>query len=110
MRLLSPLIVPPLIFLILQSVNYALEPWACEHQTRFPMHATAMVALAIALAGAALAWREWHARGRILPDDGAGTDSSARFLAVVGLMVSAFSALAIAALWMTQFVVPPCVR
>jgi hypothetical protein len=110
MRLWMPLVVPPLIFLTLQSVNYALEPWACANQIVYPLHVSAALALLIAIAGAALSWREWQSVGGKLPDDKAEADSRIGFLAVLGLMVSALSIFAILALWATQLVVTPCVR
>jgi hypothetical protein len=109
-RLLLALLGPPLLFLVLQSVNYALEPWACAKQIVYPLHASAAVALALTLAAAAVAWREWQRGGGALPDDRAETASRHNLIAVMALMLSVFSALAIGALWATQLVVPPCVR
>ena len=110
MRVWPSLYFPPLAFLILQSLNYALEPWACENQQRLPMHVSAAVCLVIALACAALAWRGWETVGGSMPDEEATPEARTRFFAVVGLMVSALSALAILALWAVQLAVPPCVR
>jgi hypothetical protein len=70
----------------------------------------AAVTLAIALGFAVLAWREWAAIGLVRPDDRAERASWLRLLAVLGLMLSSLSALATTALWITQFVMTPCVR
>jgi hypothetical protein len=109
-RIWPPIFVPPLLFLILQSLNYAIEPWACENQLRYPLHLTAAATLAIVLVCAALAWSEWVSAGVAPPDDRAGVESRTRFLAMLGLMLSVFSAVAVIALWLTQFIVPLCVR
>jgi hypothetical protein len=110
MRIWPPMFMPPLAFLTLLSVAYAAVPWACEHQHRAPLHAMAGVTLALALGLALLAWREWRAVGLERPDDRANRASWLRLLAVLGLMLSGLSALATIALWITQFVIPPCVR
>ena len=110
MRVWPTLYVPPLVFLILQSVNYALEPWACEHQQRLPMHLTSAVCLVVALACAAFAWRAWQAVGVLPPDEAPTPEARTRFFAAMGLMLSSLSALAILALWAVQLAVPPCVR
>jgi hypothetical protein len=96
--------------LFVQSLNYALEPWACANQLVYPLHISAACGFAVTAACAAISWREWQAVGGTLPDDRAGDDSRKRFFAVIALMTSSLSMLGIAALWAAQLVVPPCVR
>ena len=101
---------PPLVFLTLLSVAYALVPWACENQARAPLHVVSAVGLLLAALGVWAAWREWRALGFKRPDDKAEKTSWLRLLSVVGLMQASIFTLAIAVLWLTQFVIPPCVR
>lgn len=110
MRVWPAIFVPPLLFLALLSGGLALVPWACAHETRAPLHWVSAVVLAIAAATVALAWRQWRETGRVNPDDRADRASWLRLLCVVGISVGAFFALATAALWLTQFVLTPCVR
>jgi hypothetical protein len=110
LRIWPALFVPPLVFLTLLSLNYALEPPACEQQQRLPMHLTAAIALLIALGGIALALRAWRSVGGGFPSDGPGLEERARFVAVIALMLSSLSALAIAALWLVQLLMPACIR
>ena len=105
-----PLLVPPVLVLALQSLNYALEPWVCAKQIIYPLHVTAAVVLVAVLAAAGLAWREWQTAGGKAPDDRAVAESRRTFLAVVGLLVSTLSAIGTIALWLTQFIVLPCMR
>jgi hypothetical protein len=110
MRLWFPILVPPLVTLAQQSVNYALVALECQQQQRLPIHAVAAAALLIALAGVAIAWRRWEAAG-VAPPEGSGDQRSrTRFLAIVGVSVSALMALAIAAQWFTAAVIPPCIE
>jgi hypothetical protein len=110
MRYWPAIFVPPLTFLTLLSTGYAIVPWACEHQTRAPLHWISAIALVIALAGMALAWHDWRSVGLKRPDDKGERASRLRLLCVVGLMLSGLSTLAVLSLWLTQFVIPPCVR
>jgi hypothetical protein len=110
MRLWPAIFVLPLVFLALLTAAYALVPWACETQQHLPLHAISAVSLAVGLGGVFLAWRDWRAAGVEPPDDGGDKIVETRFLAVMGLMLSALVSLTIAALWFTHFMVPPCVR
>jgi|SRR5689334_20516319 hypothetical protein len=110
MRLWPPVLIPPLAFLTLLSAAYALVPWTCEHQQRAPLHAITIVTLAIALGSMGLAWREWQSAGLEHPDDRGERVSWIRFIAVVGLCMSSLSLLATIGLWLTQFIMPQCVR
>ena len=110
LRIRPALYVPPLVFLALQSLNYALEPFACENQQRLPMHVSAAVALLVALGGIALALRAWRSVGGRLPQDDPGPEERARFVALIALMLSSLSALAIAMLWVVQILMPACIR
>jgi uncharacterized membrane protein YfcA len=110
MRLWFPILVPPLVTLAQQSVNYALVALECEQQQRFPIHAVAAVALLAALAGVGIAWRHWKRAGVAAPEDSGDQRSRTRFLAIVGISVSALMALAIAAQWLTVAFIPPCLE
>ena len=101
---------PPIIFLTLLSVGYALVPWECENQARAPLHIISAIALALSAGGIWAAWREWRELGLKRPDDKAEKPSWLRLLSVVGLMQASIFTLAIGAIWLTQFVIPPCVR
>jgi hypothetical protein len=109
-RIWPALFVPPLVFLALLSVNYALEPPACENQTRLAMHLSAAVSLAIAIGCIVLAVRVWQSVGGGLPDDKGDHESRTRFLAAGATLLSSLSTLAIVMLWVVQMLIPPCVR
>jgi hypothetical protein len=109
MRLWFPIIVPPLVVLAQQSANYALVAMECHNQQRLPVHIVTLVALLIALAGVAIAWGRWRSAGASAPEASGDQLSRTRFLAIVGVSVSALMALAIVAQWLTTAFVTPCV-
>jgi hypothetical protein len=110
MRLWFPILVPPLAMLAQLSVNYALVALECQHQQRLPVHVVAAVALVIAFAGIAIGQRHWKRAGAAPPADGGDLRSRTRFLAIVGVFVSALMALAIAAQWLMAAFIPPCIE
>ena len=110
MKLWFPILVPPLAALAAQSVNYALVALECQQQQRLPLHLVAAVGLLVTLAGAALAWGCWRETGIAAPEDSGDYTSRTRFLAIVGLSVSALMALAVAAQWLTAAFISPCVH
>jgi hypothetical protein len=109
-RIWPGLFIPPLAFLSLLSVNYAMEPWACEFQIRWPLHLSSAVVLVLVLAAGALALRDWRQVGFEAPDDGDAQAPRVRFLSAMGAMLSVLSALAVLGLWTTILILPPCVR
>ena len=110
MKLWFPILVPPLAVLAQLSAGYALVALECQQQQRLPVHLVAAVALLVALAGAAIAWSRWREAGVAPPADSGDPTSRTRFLAIVGLAVSAVMALAVAAQWLTTAFITPCVH
>jgi hypothetical protein len=110
MRLWMPVIATPIVVLAQQSANYALVALECERQQRFAIHLVSGTSLAIVLAGMLLAWTAWRSAGTESPDDSGQAVSRVRFVAALGLALSALMALAIVAQWMTTAFVPPCLE
>ena len=110
MRLWFPILVPPLVVLAQQSANYALVALECQNQQRLPIHLVTAAALIVALIGVALAWRGWKAAGVAAPGDSGDPQSRTRFLAIVGVSLSALMALVIVAQWLTVAFISPCIR
>lgn len=110
MKAWFPIVVPPLVALAQQSISYALVAVECAQQQRLPVHAVAVVALAVALFGVLSAWQDLRTLGTAPIADSGEVRSNARFLAHVGIAVAAISALAVMAMWLTAAVLPPCVR
>jgi len=101
---------PPLAYLCNHLFTYMMVSWSCATQTRWTLHLVPLLTLIIALAAGALAWRNWKRAGREWPGSGAGVIPRSRFLAMLGMMLSAFFALLILAQWVPIFILAPCTR
>lgn len=86
---------PPVVFLTMVSVNYALSGWACRTGHLWVLHAIVIAALTIDVATTFLAWRLWRGLGG--GDAGEAMSGRRRLMAIGGLTNGAFFALAIVA-------------
>ena len=100
----------PLAMLTQLQVNYALVLWACGAGREWPLHLTALLALAVTVAGGLLSWRNRRLAGTGWEDEGAGVIPRSGFMAAVGILISALIALVIVAQWIPVFVYGPCER
>ncbi len=88
--------------------SYLLVARACEADAIWMLHGTTLVTLLLALAGTAVAWWQWGRAGRRWPGSGDGEAGLIRFMAVMGLFISALSALIIVAEGIPNFFLGPC--
>jgi hypothetical protein len=101
----------PLAMLIELQVNYALVNWACgAARWEWALHAVAFLALLVTVAGGLLSWRNWRRAGAEWEDEGAGVMPRSRFMAAVGVLISALLALVVVAQWIPIFIYGPCQR
>jgi hypothetical protein len=98
----------PTLFLLNLSLVYALVPVACQLQRSDALHVANGVSLTLTLVAAGLGWRAMRRSGSAPPAVGGGP-GQARFLAQLGVAISALCALAIALQWLTQWFIAPCV-
>jgi len=105
MRIWMPLLLAPTLALADQVVAFAVVGWACAHDRAIAVHAVHALFLAATAVTLLPAWFDWNAsRGR--------ADETARrqhFLGNLALATAALSVLVIAAMWLTTWVIPPCV-
>jgi hypothetical protein len=92
------------------TAGLAVPNWECGHQYRFVLHLVALICLAIAAGGIALAWRDWRSACVVRPDDAADPAMQVRFISALGLGLSGLTALATVTLWVVVLILPPCVR
>jgi hypothetical protein len=100
----------PLAALVQLQANYALVLWVCGSGQRWVLHAVSLLALLVAAGAALLSWRSWRRAGAEWEDEGAGVLPRSRFMAAVGMLVSAHSALVIIAQWIAVFIFGACQR
>jgi hypothetical protein len=106
MRTWFALLVAPILALTDQSVAYAMTGWACAHQQAVAVHGVHVLFLAATIAGTFAAWGLWRAT---LPSKTRNETLARRhFLAGLATASGALSALAIAAMWIPNWLLSPC--
>jgi hypothetical protein len=91
-----------------QLASYALVKWTCITQRQDVLHVIAAAALAMTIGGAFVSWQALrHTEGDV-PSDGGQPRQRARFMAILGLAMSAFFAVAIVALAIPPAVLDAC--
>src|SRR5205809_34319 len=98
----------PTLFLLNLSLIYALVPVACQVQRSDALHIANGVTFALTLVAAGLGWRAM--RRSEVPSSAADGHGQPRFLAQVGVAISAICALAIALQWLAQWFIAPCIE
>ena len=100
----------PVIALVNQQLIYAANMYACGRNLQHTQHIIHALCLLVALGAAWNSYRDWQAMGAGVEDEDATVETRTRFAALVGIIVSIFSALVILAQWSTIFVFDPCMR
>ncbi|SFU84194.1 hypothetical protein [Halomonas korlensis] len=108
LRLWSGWVIGPAAWALHLLGSYLLVPKACEAETVWLLHAVTLVTLMLGLAGVVVAWRQWTRAGRRWPGSGDDGTSNIRFMAVMGLLISALSSLLIVAEGVPSFFLSPC--
>jgi hypothetical protein len=102
------LLLAPIAFLINLEVAYALVPTACASHHELPVHLVHLACFLLTLYGLLTARRCWKDTGATWPGEGGDPLARSRFLAGIGLLVSAMFVLVIVAQWIPSFVLDPC--
>ena len=102
------LFLAPAAFFAHLQIRYVLVPWACATNGQLWIHVVDVLALALALLGAFVAWRTWQLAGREKPGEAAGAVPRTRMMGVMGLGTSLMFALVLLGQWMTTFFFSPC--
>jgi hypothetical protein len=98
----------PVAALVCLEVAYMAVPWACRTHAVLPLHLVPLLTGLLALAAGLVARRDWRATERGWPDDSEGVLSRSRFMAALGVGLSAFSLLVIIGQWMAILFLDPC--
>ena len=110
LALWTGLLAGPIIWLMQFQTNYTLVPWACRSGEHFLIYIVVAVALLLVAGAGFLSWRSWQETGRDWPDEEAGVRPRSRFMAVMGLITSAFFFLVIVAQAVANLFFAPCQR
>ncbi len=104
------LVLGPLVTLANQEAIYSVNMWACGHRERGLMHLVPILCLLVVVATGVSAQLNWRAVGRGFEDELGAVETRSRFIALLGIAISAFCAIVIVAQWLAIFVFDPCMR
>jgi hypothetical protein len=104
----AALFIPPIALLGNIEIAYALVPAACASRNTLALHLVNVSSLALAIVGAATAWRSWRAEGISLPEEDGSPLARIRFIAGVAVLLGGVCALVIVAQWTAVFLLDPC--
>lgn len=97
----------PVAWALHENVSYLLAPQICGTGRMWLLHLASLLALAMAAAGGAIAWRSWMlADTQEVGARPAG--ERIRFMALVGLLFSGLSAFGILVESIPNFILDPC--
>lgn len=100
----------PIVALANQQLIYAANTWACGHNAWATMHIIPLLCLIVAMGAGLTAYRDWNATGRGVHDEDATIEQRTRFVALLGMALSTFSAAVIIAQWLAIVFFGPCMR
>jgi uncharacterized membrane protein len=86
--LLGGILMPAMVWGLQMQINYLLVRQACSAQRSLALYLVTIVALAITLVSAGIAWRSWRRSGAEWPSEMADAPTRTRFLAVLGILSS----------------------
>lgn len=104
------LVLGPFVALMNQETIYTVNMWACGHRERGVMHIVPILSLLVVIATGVVAYINWQALGRGFEDELGAIEARSRFIALLGIAISAFCAIVIVAQWLAIFVFDPCMR
>jgi hypothetical protein len=84
--------------------------WACGRNLHATMHIVPVLSLIVVFGAAFGGYLNWNAIGRGVEDEDATVRTRTRFLALLGITISDFSAIVILAQWFAIFMFDPCMR
>ena len=100
----------PIICALEMQINFVLVRQACSAQRNVGLYAVIIVAIALTLATAFVAYAVWLQAGRTWPTEAPDAATRIRFIAVLGILSSAMSLLVIVAQGIATIQFDPCQR
>ena len=98
----------PVIVAIEMQANFVLVRQACSVQRNVALYAVIIVAMALTVATAVIAFLLWRVEGTTWPTEATDLSSRVRFIAVLGILSSVMSLLVIVAQGIATVLFDPC--
>jgi hypothetical protein len=102
------LLTGPSVFLINLQVNFTMVSWVCATHNYWAIHLAHVISIMVVGWSGLLAWRAYARVGRGVPGEAGDAADRERFVAVSGLLISAFSILSLIAHWIPNFILSAC--
>ncbi len=99
-----------IIWLIQMQTSYSLVVWTCSIQRNWPLHVISACFLVTAAVPGFIAWREWRQAAVGETERETSGPGRRRFMAMLGLMVTAIFLLLIVAQAIPSFFFNPCLE
>ena len=93
-----------------QQIVYLLVTLSCSYRKTTVLLPVMLMTFALAAGGAFVSWRNWQRTGNGASDSGGDAMSRSRFMAIVGMLFSGLSLLAIIAMWLPTIFYRQCQR
>lgn len=100
----------PIITAIEMQINFVLVRHACSGQRNVSLYAVIIIAIALTVATAFVAFATWVQAGRTWPTEAPDVATRIRFISVLGILSSAISFLLIVAQGIATIQFDPCQR
>jgi hypothetical protein len=110
LSLVLGLVLGPVLVLAGQQAIYSGTPWVCGHGMRATLHLVPALTILVLAALAFDAHRNWRSVGGGVEEEHADIATRTRFTAMLGMAITAFSALVMFAQWLALFMFEPCLR
>jgi hypothetical protein len=98
----------PIVWFFGLLAGYPLVEVACTKRSMFPLHLGSVVALSLVLGAGWAAWSQWSRVGRGWASEASDARTRSRFMAVMGVILSALFAMAIGVQWLATAFLHPC--
>jgi hypothetical protein len=104
------LLIAPLAFLLHLQINYALVTQLCQSEHKIIMHLVTLTFLLMSGGGGLISWLNWRETGSKWPGEAGSVRERSRFMAIIGLLISALVIFGLIVQWIPQFIFDPCQR
>jgi hypothetical protein len=98
------------IWFIQMQTSYSLVTWACSVQRNWPLHVVSLLFLILAAVPGVVAWQQWRTDARDDRERRSAGAGRRRFMAMLGLMLTALFVLLIVAQAIPSFFFNPCLE
>jgi hypothetical protein len=102
------ILLPPITWALQMQVNYWMVRGACARLSNLALFTVTLIALTLVLIAGLSAWLGWRKVGQKWPSSFGDVISRRRFMAVLGLFMTAMFALVITAQGIAAIMIPPC--